>query len=82
MAKSPAQSEAQTRQTDNSDPDNRLPEMSDPTRIFGQIRIRNSVTRSNRVEFGLGPKPTRPNPWTALVLVLPSDSVHSRAAIL
>ena len=38
MVKSLAQSEAQTRQTDDSDPDNRLPEMSDPTWIFSRIR--------------------------------------------
>ena len=66
MAKSLAQFEVQTCQTDDSDPDNRLPEMSDPTRIFSQIRIWNSVTRFNQVEFGLGPKPIRPDPWTPL----------------
>ena len=31
MAKIPAQSEAQIRQTDNFDPDNRLPKKSNPT---------------------------------------------------
>ena len=56
MAKILAQSKARTRQTDNSDPNIRLPEMSNPTRIFGRIWIRNSVTRSNRVEFGFWPK--------------------------
>ena len=71
MAKSPAQFEAQTRQIDDSDPDNQLPEMSDSTRIFSRIWIRNSVTRSNQVEFSLGPKPTRPDPWTALSSVMP-----------
>ena len=56
MAKSPAQSKAQTHQIDDSNLENRLPEMSDPTQLFGRIRIWNLVTQSNRVEFGLGPK--------------------------
>ena len=60
MAKSLAQFEAQTHQTDDSDLDNQLPKMPGPTQIFGQIRI--WVTRSNWVEFGLDSKPTWPDP--------------------
>ena len=47
MSKILAQSEAQTQQADNSNPTNQLPEMLNPTRIFGLIRVRNSPTRSN-----------------------------------
>ena len=63
MAKSPAQSKAQTHQIDDSNLENRLPKMLDLTRLFGRTRIRNSVTQSNRVKFGLGPKPTRGQPY-------------------
>ena len=70
MAKSPAQSEAQTRETDDSDLDNPITRnvRSDP--IFGRIRIPNSGNRFNRVEFGLGLKQTRPNPWTPLIMAV------------
>ena len=66
LSKSPAQYEAQTRETDDSDPNNPITRFigSDPK--FGRIRIPNSGNRINRVEFGLGPKPTRPDPWTPL----------------
>ena len=59
MSKTSAQSEAQTWQINNSDPVNQLLEISDLTRIFSRIRVRNSATQSNQIEFGLGPKPTR-----------------------
>ena len=48
----------------NSDLPNWWLETSNPTRIFGRIWVQNSVTQSNRVEFGLDPKPIRTNPWT------------------
>ena len=66
LSKSPAQSEAQTRETDDSDLDNPITRYIGSDPIFGRIRIPNSGNRFNRVEFGLGLKPTRPDPWTPL----------------
>ena len=49
---------------DYSDLPNWWPETSSSTQIFGRIWVQNLVTRSNRVEFRLDPKPIRTNPWT------------------
>ena len=68
LSKSPAQSEAQTRETDDSDPDNPITRYIGSDPIFGRIRIPNSGNRFNQVEFSLGPKPTRPDPWTPLIM--------------
>ena len=68
MAKSPAQSEAQTRETDDSDLDNPITRNVGSDPIFGRIWIPNLKNRFNRVEYGLGPKPTQLDPWTPLIL--------------
>ena len=60
LSKSPAQSEAQTRETDDSDPNNPITRNVGSDPIFSRIRIPNSGNRSNRVKFSLGQKPTRP----------------------
>ena len=74
LSKSPAQSEAQTRETDDSDPDNPITRYIGSDPIFGRIRIPNSGNRFNRVEFGLGLKPTQPDPWTPLRMIVQRGS--------
>ena len=76
LSKSLAQSEAQTRETDDSDPNNSITRYVGSDPIFGRIRIPNSGNRFNRVEFSLGPKPTRPDPWTPLIVASSPSFFH------
>ena len=65
-----AQIEAQTRQTDQSDPINYWPESLGLPHISDQLRVAILVTRFSRVESGSSPNPTWPDPWTALKTII------------
>ena len=60
------EAQAQTRQTDQSDPINWWPEPPGLSHISGRLRVVILVTRFRRVESGSGPNPTWPDSWTAL----------------
>ena len=46
------------------------PKPTRPSDAGGRFRVPPPSTRRRRIGSGLGPKPTRPDPWTALIIII------------